>query len=439
MHALVPLVVAAVAAASGAVDDHDWVAPAYFEPQQAIYLLATTETNIDPGKILAGPGDATTPVGVQAQLAAQLAPHVHVRVLVDPSTPGQEAAFKAELAGLDRRGCPNISYHPVKHCDVWTRDTGPIWMRKGGPNPAVMMVKPVFTLWGYIVPPTKVSGPWSGCDVPNLVPDQLASLFGYQLEHTSYASEGGDKSFNGKGTVLMSVAVETQRNPTLSLAEIEAAAKKAFNVQHIVWVDHGVGDDDQSWNTVPGPGGKKLYTAIGTGGHVDEFARFVNPTTVLLGQVSDRQRTASPLANLTWARLEEDARLLKTQTDQDGTPLTVVRLPLPDEITLMAEPTDGIYGLLQQLPALELTNSTEPIEVVLAASYSNYVIANGVVVIPRYSKPSRDPSFAVTDAAAKKVMETVFPGRKIVQVNPEPVNAGGGGLNCISNNMPALV
>ena len=175
---------------------------------------ATTETSVNPGKILAGPGDATTPVGVQARLAAQLAPHVHVRVLVDPGTPGQEAAFKAELAGLDcRGGCPNIScncfdiilddslhrdvtparfrryhrpcdparcgvytwhtagrstaradlrasggavsklgtfvrYHPVKHCDVWTRDTGPIWMRKGGPNPAVMMVKPVFTLWG---------------------------------------------------------------------------------------------------------------------------------------------------------------------------------------------------------------------------------------------------------------------------------------------------
>ena len=98
-----------------------------------------------------------------------------------------------------------------------------------------------------------------------------------------------------------------------------------------------------------------------------------------------------------------------------------------------------VDGLLQQLPALELEHSTKPIEVVLAASYSNYVIANGVVVIPKYSKPGRDPSFAATDAAAKKVMETVFPRRKVVQVNPEPVNAGGGGLNCISNNMPALL
>ena len=69
--------------------------------------------------------------------------------------------------------------------------------------------------------------------MPNLVPDQLASLFGYPLERSSYASEGGDKSFNGKGTVLMSKAVETQRNPTLTLDQIEATAKEAFHVRRL--------------------------------------------------------------------------------------------------------------------------------------------------------------------------------------------------------------
>ena len=83
-----------------------------------LVATATTETSVDPAKILAGPGDATTPVGVQARLAAQLAPHVKVRVLVDPRTPEQEAVFKAEVDLLDCSGCSNISYHPVKHCMV---------------------------------------------------------------------------------------------------------------------------------------------------------------------------------------------------------------------------------------------------------------------------------------------------------------------------------
>lgn len=113
---------------------------------------------------------------------------------------------------------------------------------------------------------------------------------------------------------------------------------------------------------------------IGTGGHVDEFARFVGPSTVLLAEVSDRQRASSQLANITWARLEADAKLLAEQADQDGRPLKVIRLPLPDELTVTADPSDGIYQLLQQLPELHLKGATSPIEVVLAASYSNYVV-----------------------------------------------------------------
>lgn len=153
------------------------------------------------------------------------------------------------------------------------------------------------------MPPTHVQGPWADCDVPNKVPDQLNKLFGYPLDKVQYASEGGDKSFNGKGSVIMSKVrvfpkrstamlivpiepsvssqliflapcnfpcsvqvVEMQRNPRLTVDEIEAAAKRAFHVSHIVWVDQGVGDDDQSFRgTLPGARGSKLYTAIGDG------------------------------------------------------------------------------------------------------------------------------------------------------------------------------
>lgn len=439
---LVPAcILIALALAAGEVppsiyaDGPDWYAPAYFEPQEAIYLLATTETSVDPAKILPGPGDATTPIGVQARLAAELAPHVKVRVLVNPDD-DQRRQFETELRKLSIEN-HNITFHNVSHCDIWTRDTGPIWIRNRNPQtPQVKMVKPVFTLWGYVVPPTQVEGPWANCDVPNKVPDQISADFGYTIDDVAYATEGGDKSFNGKGSVIMSQAVELQRNPGKSLHEIAQMAKDAFRISHVVWVNQGVGDDEQSFRgALVGAHGEKLYTTIGTGGHVDEFCRFVNPTTVLLAQVSDRQRAASPLANLTWARLEEDYKMLLKQTDQDGTPLKVIRLPVPDELTMKADPQDGTYDLLKQLPALKLHNET--IDIVLAASYNNYVIANGVIVLPKYAKPGRSSVFAETDMAARKVMETVFPGRKIVQINPEPVNAGGGGLNCISNNQPA--
>jgi len=72
----------------------------------------------------------------------------------------------------------------------------------------------------------------------------------------------------------------------------------------------------------------------------------------------------------------------------------------------------------------------------LAASYTNYVLANGIVLLPQYHKPGRPQRFADADARAMASMQRLLPGYKVVGINPEPVNAGGGGLNCISNNMP---
>ena len=106
------------------------------------------------------------------------------------------------------------------------------------------MVHPVFSLWGYR---GHIKGPWATCDVPNLVPPQLSPLLNVSVLDTDYVTEGGDKSFNGRGTVLMSRVVELQRNPGKTLDEIERMAKDAFHVSKVVWIGDGVIDDKQSF------------------------------------------------------------------------------------------------------------------------------------------------------------------------------------------------
>ena len=120
--------------------------------------------------------------------------------------------------------------------------------------------------------------------------------------------KGGDKSFNSRGSVIMNQAVETQRNPGLTLEQIEDAAKAALKVTHVVWTKRGVVDDEQSFRGSI-VNGSKVYTAIGTGGHVDEFCRFAGPSKVLLAQVSEAQRHRSAIAEETYQRLEENAGL----------------------------------------------------------------------------------------------------------------------------------
>ena len=408
-------------------------APAYTEPMDSILLLATTETSAQPFRFGGAPD---TPTAVQAEMAKALRPRVHVRVLVDPRTE-QQTAFEAALARIGvATPSHNISFLNVSHCDIWARDTGPIWLRRRGGG-GLRMIQPAFSLWGYLVG-DHVRGPWAKCDVPNRVPDQLSSLLQIPLETAAdFVTEGGDKSFNGRGTVLMSRAVERQRHPGKSDAQIEALARRYLRAAHVVWTGEGVADDEQSFRgPLVGEGGRRVFTAIGTGGHVDECARFVGPSTVVVPQLTPVQCGRSPLAQLTARRLDANARLLSNQTDQDGTPLTVERMPYPEELSLRVNRSDGVFRLLRQLPALGL-QLDETIDVVLAASYTNYVIANGLVLLPQYHRPGRPQRFADADAAAVAAMKRLLPGHTVVGINPEPVNAGGGGLNCISNNMPA--
>jgi len=78
----------------------------------------------------------------------------------------------------------------------------------------------------------------------------------------------------------------------------------------------------------------------------------------------------------------------------------------------------------------------EPITIVIAASYLNFLMANEVVLVPKYWNEGRDEEYKKKDEAVQKIFEHVFPNRRIIRINPENVNAGGGGMHCISQQMP---
>ena len=120
----------------------------------------------------------------------------------------------------------------------------------------------------------------------------------------------------------------------------------------------------------------------------------------------------------------------------EGRPLRVERMPFPEELTLKVNRSDEVFTLLMQLPELKLDADAE-IEIVLAASYTNYVVANGVVLVPQYDRPGRPKRFAEADQRARSSLARLFPGRKVVGINAEPVNAGGGGLKTTAAPLPA--
>lgn len=267
-------------------------------------------------------------------------------------------------------------------------------------------------------------------------------------------SEGGNREFNGRGTLMVTEAVELQRNPDLTKEHLTEHFKSLFDVRKVIWLKQGVAEDDHIFRG-PLPGG--VFNMPCTGGHVDEYARFVNPTTVLLAEVRAEDRD-HPIGRLSHQRMEENYRILAGETDQDGHPFTIVRIPLPPVDVIKVKPADPLFGdysavafssgktfeqLLEELHPDYVAgggsqDDLRAIEAVVPGSYCNFVISNGVVLMPRYHAEGRDEAVKRTDDAARDILQSVFPDRKIVQIDCENINFGGGGMHCVTQQQPAI-
>ena len=391
----------------------NWHVPARWESQSYIDLALSPEQFFDPAQFSYGP---KTIEDVQIEMIKSLLPFVKIRVFANDE---QQVDSFRQLLEKNQMSPEDIEVLIIKHHYIWLRDIGPIWLKSGN---ELKKVQSCFNEWG-------------GEHLSNPLPQTLGNLLNIPVEKTFYTGEGGGKSFNGKGSVIVCEEVERQRNPNLSLKEIENILKETYNFKHIIWIKKGLANDMQTFSSLlPG----EVYST-GAGGHVDECCRFVNARTILLVQVTEEQAAKSPIAKISYENMEENYKFLKEQTDQDGQPLEIIRFPFPDDIIYEIDKRDPKFIQIQNTQ----TKIKSPIIIkerakyILPASYCNYLISNNVILLPKYYKPGRSSSFEKTDQEAFDIMQKFFPNHKIIQINPEPVNAGGGGMNCVSNEQPS--
>ena len=412
-------------------------------------------------------------------MAKALHPHVRVRVLVTPGSHEQlrfEAALAREGGTFGRcRKTSHFAGAPLRHLGARRRaDLAPPPRERR----ARKMVKPTYTLWGYLVGGPRgrghVDGPWASCDVPNTVPDQLAPLLGVPVEDAApFKTEGGDKSFNGRGTVLMSLAVERQRHPGLSVAGIEKLARTHLKAAHVVWIDQGVQDDEQSFR---GPARRRQRRAAAV--HGDRVAVMWTRRRASSGRGRWCVRAADGGAGGGVARRRGDGgadgreREAARGPDRRGGPPAARRadaLPrgahargeserrgLHVGIDAAARGTVLVCAITSCVTICHcglVFDADAEIEIVLAASYTNYVVANGVVLVPQYDHwrarrrrealvrgaPKR---FAEADQRARAAGRSRRAASPAAQDRRHQCRARQRRrrrevLNCISNNMPA--
>ncbi|UOY06854.1 agmatine deiminase family protein [Muricauda sp. SCSIO 64092] len=327
----------------------------------------------------------------------------------------------------------NLVFRVIPSVEIWARDMGPVFVETSNGNHAIADFN--FNSWGYA----------DTLDLNSMTEEtydeKVAELLNLPLVSSAMISEGGNRELNGKGTLMVTETVEKGRNPQLSKGEMEAEYQRLLGVKKVIWLKEGLLEDR---HTFLGPlstaDSTKAYTVVTTNGHVDEFARFVNDSTILLASI-DSTELKDPIAQENHKRLEENFRILSESTDQDGKPFKIVRLPLPQTILTTMGPGDYVYDYIK---TLEYSDGSEfpkgdTITVVAPASYLNFIIANNTIIGQKYWREGIPLKIKMQDEEALRILKEVFPARKVVLLDALAVNLGGGGLHCISMHQPKLL
>jgi agmatine deiminase len=199
----------------------------------------------------------------------------------------------------------------------------------------------------------------------------------------------------------------------------------------------GVHEDDFPWDSpIAGPDGKEVYTLLTTGGHIDEFARFADDSTILMAQVDTADLADDPIARENLIRLAENLKIAQAARQPNGRPFRILMMPMPKTIVRTLRPGDVTYDLTATMPFTKKPfPKGQPILGAAAASYLNFLITNDIVIAQRYGQTG-DPANIARDEQAQQVLQTAFPTRRIIMLDALAINWGGGGIHCITAHQP---
>ena len=258
--------------------------------------------------------------------------------------------------------------HPTN--DAWCRDHGPSFLINKNTNSKAIID------WNI----NAGGGKYPPYDLDDVIPTKIAQALQLPLFNPGIIMEGGSVDFNGAGAVLTSKCclLNPNRNPHLNQDQIEQYLMDYYGVDQVLWVSEGIVGDD-------------------TDGHIDDTVRFVNEDTVV---TVVEENVLSENYDL----LQQNLKELKAMRLLNGKALNVIELPMP---------ADVIYEG-QMLPA----------------SYANFYISNGHVIVPTYK--------CAQDDKAMQIIQSCFTDRKVVGIDSTDIIWGLGSFHCLSQQEPSL-
>jgi len=343
--------------------------PAEWEPHEATWLAWPHNPEDWPGKFQPIPW-------IYAEIVRLLAARERAHLIVE------NAAAQSRIQSILKRAGANldqVSFHAWPTDRGWTRDSGPIFVRNA--EGQVGLTNWQFNAWAK----------YDDWHLDDQLPGRVRELLGQHewqpavgLESSAprrIVLEGGSIDVNGAGAMLTTeeclLSEVQQRNPGVSREQLEQVFSDYLGIDQVIWLDRGIAGDD-------------------THGHVDDITRFAAPGTIVTAvEPNTSDPNHEPLA--------ENLARLKAARTPSGKPFNIVEIPLPRPVIFRG----------QRLPA----------------SYANFYIANGLVLVPTFHDPN--------DRIALNTLAEVFPGREVIGIHCVDLVWGLGTLHCMTQQQPA--
>lgn len=286
---------------------------------------------------------------------------------------------------------PNVQVVEISNNDSWIRDCGATFVINGQGNMRGVDWK--FNAWGGLV--NGLYFPWDQDDLVAAKMCAIEAVNRYRL--SDFVLEGGSIHSDGEGTILTTeeCLLDLGRNPDLSKEEIEAKLKEYLGAEKVLWIPRGIYMDED------------------TNGHVDNICQFVAPGKVVLAW-EDNENDPQ------YERSKEALDYLESQTDARGRKIEVVKIHVPNPITITEEESDGVDIVEGTFPRNEGDR--------LPASYVNYYNCNGAIILPVFDDPH--------DQAAIDTLQELFPDKTIEPIYAREILLGGGNIHCITQQVP---
>lgn len=352
--------------------------PAEWEPHDSTWLAWPHYRDDWPGKFEPIPW-------VYAEIIRHLARHERVDLIVNDA-----ASEKVARKVLDRANAlsDNLRFHRWPTNRVWTRDSGctfvvapslarPASRATTETSSELVAIKWRFNAWA------KYPNHQHDDKIGSLMAEAAAAReIRPTIGKNRVVLEGGSIDVNGRGTLLTTeeclLSKVQQRNPKMGRTDYERVFAEHLGIKNVIWLGAGIAGDD-------------------THGHVDDITRFVARDTVVTAVESN-------LDDTNYEPLRENIRRLRAATDQDGKPLAIIELPMPSPVIF-----EG-----RRLPA----------------SYGNFYIANGVVLVPVFNDPN--------DRFALDMLADLFPDREVIGIYSGDLIWGFGAMHCMTQQQPSV-